>query len=358
MRSILAIDIGAGTMDILYYEMETGNHYKAVVKSPVLTVAERLERIPGPILITGVEMGGGPITRILSRRARKTDILMSVSAAATVHHDLDRVRSLGIKVVDDEEAENLRRGKKYRHIELGDIQLDRLEAIIEALGINSSFDALGICAQDHGRPPEGVSHLDYRHRMFKKRLDHTPYPHSLLHPIDQVPETFSRLNSIALRAGTIPCGDAYVMDSGMAAILGACMDPRMRGKKKALVLDIATSHTLGASIDGEEIAGFFEYHTSDITLEKIEDLLVKLSNGELAHEKVLEQGGHGAYIRKPIGFSEVEVIIATGPKRRLLRGSSLSILPGSPLGDNMMTGTVGVLEAIRRRRGLKEICYE
>ncbi|MBW1998844.1 MAG: pyruvate formate-lyase activating enzyme [Deltaproteobacteria bacterium] len=358
MRSILTIDIGAGTMDILYYEVQTGNHYKAVVKSPVLTVAEDLEKAPDPILVTGVEMGGGSLTRILGERAQKTEILMSVSAAATVHHNLDRVRSLGIGVVGDEEAENLRRGKKYYHIELGDIQLDRLKAIIEGLGIDFSFDVIGICAQDHGRPPEGVSHLDYRHSMFREKLDHTPYPHSLLYPVDQVPETFSRLNSIALSARSIPCNEAYVMDSGMAAILGACMDPRMRGKKKALVLDVATSHTLGASIHREEIAGFFEYHTSDITLEKIEDLLVKLSNGELAHEKILEQGGHGAYIRKPIGFSEVEVIIVTGPKRGLLRGTRLSILPGSPLGDNMMTGTVGLLEAVRRRKGLKEITYE
>ncbi|MBW2312327.1 MAG: hypothetical protein JRF35_14885 [Deltaproteobacteria bacterium] len=34
----------------------------------------------------------------------------------------------------------------------------------------------GICAQDHGRPPEGVSHLDYRHTVFKERLDEDPYP--------------------------------------------------------------------------------------------------------------------------------------------------------------------------------------
>jgi len=30
---------------------------------------------------------------------------------------------------------------------------------------------------------------------------------------------------------------------------------------------------------------------------------------------------------------------------------------GAPLGDNMMTGTVGVLEAIRRRKGLQAFSY-
>jgi hypothetical protein len=30
---------------------------------------------------------------------------------------------------------------------------------------------------------------------------------------------------------------------------------------------------------------------------------------------------------------------------------------GAPLGDNMMTGTVGLLEAIRRHKGLEPIEY-
>ncbi|MBW2027741.1 MAG: pyruvate formate-lyase activating enzyme [Deltaproteobacteria bacterium] len=358
MKSILAIDIGAGTMDILYYELESGTHYKAVAQSPVLSLASALEKVPGPILVTGVEMGGGAVAKVLSQRARKSQVLMSVSSAATVHHNLDRVRSMGIQVVGDEEAEDLREGAKYRHIELGDIQFDRLEALVRALGVPFSFHVIGICAQDHGRPPEGISHLDYRHRMFKERLDHAPYPHHLLYRSDEVPQTFNRLNSIALRARSLPAEEVYVMDSGMAAILGASMDPRLQGKDKALVLDVATSHTLGASVLGGEIAGFFEYHTSDITPEKIEDLLVKLCNGQLTHSQILDEGGHGAYIRRPIGFADLETIVATGPKRGILRGTSLPVHLGAPLGDNMMTGAVGLLEAIRRRKGGDPITYE
>jgi hypothetical protein len=30
---------------------------------------------------------------------------------------------------------------------------------------------------------------------------------------------------------------------------------------------------------------------------------------------------------------------------------------GAPLGDNMMTGCVGLLEALRRRKGLEPILY-
>ena len=103
--------------------------------------------------------------------------------------------------------------------------------------------------------------------------------------------------------------------------------------------------------------GFFEYHTSDITLKRLEVLLRELADGTLEHKKILEEGGHGAYIRRAFGFETTDLIIATGPKRQLVEKSRLPIQFGSPLGDNMMTGTVGVLESIRRRKGMKPIFY-
>ncbi|MCP4688375.1 MAG: DUF1786 domain-containing protein, partial [Desulfobacterales bacterium] len=155
----------------------------------------------------------------------------------------------------------------------------------------------------------------------------------------------------------LPAKEIYVMDSGMAAILGASMDPRCEGKEYRLLLDVATSHTVGAAMAGEEIAGFFEYHTSDITLERLEALLPALADGDLTHEQILAEGGHGACIRQTIGFDNVEIILATGPRRRLVKNAALPITLGAPLGDNMMTGTAGLLEALRRRLALPPIAY-
>ena len=45
-------------------------------------------------------------------------------------------------------------------------------------------------------------------------------------------------------------------------------------------------------------------------------------------------------------------MLSTGPMRALAYGSKLDIVPGAPFGDNMMTGTAGVLEAIMRNKGL------
>lgn len=351
MRALI-VDIGAGTMDILYYDLDTGQHFKAVAKSPVLTLAEEISNTQGDLLISGVEMGGGSISRVLAERAKKDQVIMSMSASATLNHDPDKVRSLGIRLLEDDEVEDLAKGGKYAHIITGDLDEGRIREILKGLGVSSTCDVIGLCAQDHGIAPRGVSHLDYRHRLFTEMLEEEPYPHAVLFQNDEVPKTFSRLRALSESAAAFSSKEVYVMDSGMAAILGATMDPAVQKAARALVLDVATSHTVGAALEGEEIAGFFEYHTMDITLERLEGLLVDLAEGDLSHPRILDEGGHGAYVRKRLGFENIEIIVATGPKRKLVKDSLLEMVPGAPLGDNMMTGTVGVLEAIRRRKGL------
>ena len=357
MSKFLMIDIGAGTMDILYYDTEAELHYKAVVKSPVRSLAEKAAGLSGNLLVLGDEMGGGPITQILLKRARQAEVAMSASAAATLNHDLEKVKSWGINLIEDDRIDDLRRSKKYAVITLGDLEPRRLEQIVKSFGVPFEFDAVAICAQDHGIPPPGVSHLDFRHSLFQSSLADRPYPHRLLYRSNDVPPAMNRLRSIAKNASTLPANEIYVMDSGMAAILGAAMDSLAQAKTRFLVLDVATSHTVGAAMLGEELAGFFEYHTQDITLERLEVLLRDLADGKLSHRQILAEGGHGAFLRHKVGFEAIEAIIATGPKRRLVEKSDLPVQYGAPWGDNMMTGTVGLLEALRRCKGLEPIVY-
>jgi uncharacterized protein (DUF1786 family) len=300
----------------------------------------------------GVEMGGGPVSGVLKAKAQEEGVLMTEAAAATIHHNQDRVRSLGIEIVSEEEAVDALRTGDHRRLSLGDLEHDRLKKIVEGFGVPFVFDVVGICAQDHGVPPQGRSHLDYRHELFKAALGKNPRPQALLYEQSEVPKTLNRLRSIAQSAEELPAPEVYVMDSGMAAMAGALLDPRALGKSHVMVLDIATSHTLAAVFSGNELAAFLEYHTRDITLPLLETLLPDLADGKLAHKKILEQGGHGAYTRKAVGYDTVEIIVATGPKRALLKGTALPVVFGAPGGDNMMTGTLGLLAAIGRRKGL------
>ncbi len=353
----LMVDIGAGTMDVLCYDTEADQHYKAVVKSPVRYIAEKAAAIPGDLIVTGCEMGGGPVTEVLKQRARQAEVFMSASAAVTLHHNLEKVKSWGIQVVDDHQAEALCRSKKYHSLILEDLETERLRRIVEGFGVPFEFEAVVVCAQDHGVPPPGESHLDFRHNMFTGLLEENPHPHTLLFEADEVPEALNRLRCLAQSARSLPTAEVYVMDSGMAAMLGGSMDVLAKHKQHLLILDVATSHTVGAAMQGDAIAGFFEYHTSDITLGRLEQLMLDLCEGKLAHDQILKEGGHGAFLRKSFGFDAVEVIIATGPRRRLVEASRLPMEYGAPYGDNMMTGTVGLLEAVRRRKGLAPINY-
>lgn len=347
----LLIDIGAGTMDILWHDDSDGSQFKAVVASPVRTIAGQISARAGNLAVSGGEMGGGPVSRALIGRAAEADVAMTASAAATIHHNSDRVRSLGIRIVDPVELESLMGRPDYETLVIGDIEVDRLKRLVLAFGVPWEFDWVGICAQDHGVPPNGVSHLDYRHQLFQKQLETDCRPDVLLYSGDEVSPTFNRLSSIVKTARRLPTREIVVMDSGMAAILGSSLDPTAMKYNRVLVLDVATSHTVGAALENGKLTGFFEYHTQDVTPELLGRLLRQLAAGSLSHQKVLEGGGHGAWVKKDLGISVDEtVVIATGPRRALLEGCDLPIVWGAPLGDNMMTGTAGLLEAIRRRR--------
>ena len=228
----LMLDIGAGTMDVLYFDSETGVQYKSVVMSPVLSLAEKVSRISWDLIITGNEMGGGAISNILIEHARNNEVLMSASSAVTLNHDLEKVRSWGIKVVNNDEAEDIKKNKMYNHIEINDLEIDRMKRMIEVMGVPFSFDVVGLCAQDHGVPPAGVSHLDYRHNLFKEKLDKSPFPHEMLFKNDEIPKQMNRLLSLGNKAKELPAGEIYVNGQRYGGYTGGVSGPVSHRKRQ------------------------------------------------------------------------------------------------------------------------------
>ncbi|MFW5637448.1 MAG: DUF1786 family protein, partial [Thermodesulfobacteriota bacterium] len=134
MSRFLLLDIGAGTLDILYTDTEADLQYKAVVKSPVRYLAEQAAALTGNLAVTGCEMGGGQVSSVLTERTQTAEVVMSLSAAATVHHNPDRVRSAGIRIVPDSEAASLQQDPGYSALHLGDVDTDRLRKIVDGFG--------------------------------------------------------------------------------------------------------------------------------------------------------------------------------------------------------------------------------
>lgn len=351
MDPIFTIDVGAGTTDVLVYLPDTSVHYKAVAVSPVKKMAEILGKENNDVLVTGMVMGGGAVSKALTEHARKHNVYMTPEAAKTVHYECAEVERRGIKVISEKEAAVL--GTAPVHLVFGDVCPETLKTLVECLGIEWRFSFVGGAVQDHGACPHGADPLEFRHQIFKSLIDENPRPERFLLADKEIPEILPRMRATAGLLSRLPQQEVFMIDTGMAATLGASLDPHLRGCRHCIAVDIGNSHTLAAMVSEGLIAGFFEFHTDNLSPEALDVLLVRLGNGDLEHHEVIAQGGHGAYVRSCPGFDRVERIVVTGPRRgAFLQRSGLELCEGAPLGDNMMTGASGILEAINRRRGL------
>jgi uncharacterized protein (DUF1786 family) len=115
-----------------------------------------------------------------------------------------------------------------------------------------------------------------------------------------------------------------------------------------LVANVGNFHTLAFRLGPDGIEGVFEHHTGEIDLPRLEALLRRLADGTLLNENVYNQQGHGAliYSHQPFDLNRTGISLAvTGPRRSLLKGSSLRPYFVAPFGDMMITGCFGLLAA-------------
>jgi len=321
--------------------------------SPVRKISRAIKAGRGDLVITGSIMGGGAVSKAVAERAQRDTVSMTTEAARTIHDDLDRVRSRGIRIISDEEARKLKDTETITTIEFGDLFPSRLKVLLDEIGVGPDFSAVAGAVQDHGVCPEGINPLDFRHMVMRERIEENPCPDSLFFAYQEIPTFLTRMKATADLLSRTACKKVFMMDTGIAAIVGASLDPQVRSCTHYIVADIGNSHTLAAVMSEGQLGGFWEYHTDSITPQRMEDLLVRLGNGDLRHRDVVAEGGHGAYIRTVPGFEQVEKMVVPGPRRHeIMDGTSLPYVEGAPFGDNMMTGTAGLLECIVRRENL------
>ena len=353
MEPILTVDIGAGTTDILIYFPDRGEFFKAVTVSAIRKTAQSILKEKGELLITGTIMGGGAVSKAVVKKAKTDHVYMTPEAARTVNDDLEKVKEKGITIISEEEASHLLKNKSLKHLRFADLSLSEIKPILTQLGAEWSFSYIAGAVQDHGVCPQGVSALDFRHQVLKERIERNPSPEEFLFLYEEIPEYLTRMKATGKILSQIPHKKLFMMDTGMAAIVGASLDPRLVGCTHYLIVDIGNSHTLGAVLSEGLIGGFFEYHTDGLNPKKMEELLINLGDGRLNHQEIVSKGGHGAYIRSCPGSDKVESIVVTGPRRReIMRDISMDYIEGAPLGDNMMTGASGLLESINRKEKL------
>lgn len=334
---ILTIDVGVGTQDIMLYDTDQPieNSVKMVMPSPTKILANRIINHHNDIFIKGATMGGGPVNKALENHIKRGyRVIMTERSARTVRDDLTRVRNLGIEIIPDDEKH-----PEISSVELKDVDLGSIEGALSKFDVDMDFDHIGVAVQDHGYMG-GMGDRNFRFMKIKEKLDIPRDPVEFAYH-DEVPEYFTRMNGVMK---TLKGYKPTIMDSKFASICGATCDEHVKNMESFIIMDIGNGHTLAAAIEDNKIVGVFEHHTRSLNSVKINDLLKKLKNGTITHQEVHDDGGHGAWTTGPI--SEIECVVATGPRRKLLEDTGLKVYYAAPAGDVMMTGPAGLIKAI------------
>jgi uncharacterized protein (DUF1786 family) len=335
---ILSIDAGAGTQDIMLYNSDQPieNSYKMVLPSPTRIFAEKIRKQSNDLFLSGETMGGGSINKAIKNHLEKGyRILMTESSARTVRDDLERVKSLGIEIIPPGENH-----PEIAEIELKDVDLEAIKRAFDKFGVELEFDYLGVAVQDHGYS-EGMGDRNFRFSKIREKLE-TPQPPEEFAYFNTAPEYFTRMNGV-LR--TLKGFNVLIMDSKFASICGATCDEYVKESNSFIALDVGNGHTLAAAFKDGKISGVFEHHTGMLTPEKINNFVRELAQGTLSHEQIHEDGGHGAWVAEPIG--DFECLVATGPKRGILKKTNYKVHNAAPAGDVMMAGPAGLIKAVK-----------
>ncbi|MDL2270447.1 DUF1786 domain-containing protein [Methanobrevibacter sp. OttesenSCG-928-I08] len=342
---ILAIDIGTGTQDILYYnnKKELENSIKLVLPSPHIYISQKIDKIVNDIYFEGEIMGGGKLKNSIVNHMKKGyKVAMEENCAKTIRDDLKEVESYGIKIVyenDDKQQYN-----SYSKINLGDLDLDKLKRMLLNYDLDFEIEKIAIAVQDHGYN-ENMGDRDFRFEKIREKLKNPLKPEEFSY-LENIPEYYSRMKAAErlVKEEKIK-SPPLIMDTKFASICGMCNDAENLKLNSYIVVDIGNGHTTAASIENGKIQGIFEHHTSSLTSESLEKYIKKLVNGTITNKEVYEDYGHGAHVINPI--SKLEKVIVTGPKRELIEKTTLDWYQASPGGDVMMTGTIGLLESFK-----------
>jgi len=334
--SLLCLDIGSGTQDVLLYlpDRELENCPKFVLPSPAVQVAHRirsLTRQGRPVYLFGTNMGGGFREALLEHLEAGLDAAAHPDAAYSLGDDLERVAGIGI---------DIRPSCPLGHVpvHLADYEPGFWSHFLGLLGLEPPCFVLA-AAQDHGHH-SGESNRKGRFRLWKELLGPEGLPvQDLL--FDTPPEPFTRLQALQACKGGAP-----VADTGAAAALGALFVPEIEAenrKRGICVVNVGNSHTIGFLLSRDKVLGIYEHHTEILSPEKLWADLSAFRRGELKEEAVFDDQGHGCTVCElPQGVGPFDSLYVLGPRRSLLQGYPVAF--PAPGGDMMLAGCFGLLK--------------
>ena len=337
---ILAIDIGAGTQDILLFDSEKKieNCISLVLPTPSKIFAQKLKKVEGDVYIHGDTIGGGSLSRAILHHIEKGyRVVMAESSAYSIRNDLDEVKSMGIVVGGRPESGD------FNELEIREVDLPLLKSFLSHFGEDLEIDAIAIAVQDHGVSPKGVSDRLFRFENMEAMLRRDNRPEAFHFTEDSIPAHYLRMRSAVRAVRRSSQAPILVMDTSFSAILGC----KEEAAGPSLIVNVGNGHTIAALLIEKRIGGLYEHHTHELTPKKLEEDLRLFIRGELSSRKVFEENGHGAITLRPYE-GEISVLV-TGPNRDLFKGTSFKFVYAAPGGNTMMTGPMGLVRAVKYR---------
>jgi len=351
----LAVDIGTGTQDIYLYQsgLAIENGFKLVVPSPTMLVFSKIKEATAKgedLVLTGLIMGGGP-SHWAARDHLKAGykVYATPDAARTFDDDLDALQESGIEIISDDEERAL--PAAIRRIDLKDFDFAAIARALAEFDVSlTDLDGAAVAVFDHGAAPVGYSDRQFRFDYLAERLDASQGPallSNLAFQRGEIPEKMTRLQAVEDSAQDLDA-PLLVMDTAPAAVLGATLDSIVGDRNQIMVANVGNFHTLAFRLKEDQVEGVFEHHTGLVDREKMDRMLREFASGTLTHQEVFADHGHGSliYSQKPYHLGEgVYDVVITGPRRNLMRESTLRTYFAAPFGDMMLTGCFGLLAA-------------
>jgi uncharacterized protein (DUF1786 family) len=335
INSLLAMDVGGGTQDILIWEpgQPPENSVKLVLPAPTQVLARRLRRLTNrkqAMFLDGRVMGGGAVTRALrGHLAQGLPVYATPAAAYTFSDRLDEVTRWGVHLTESPPPD-------AAPLILGDVAVAELRQSLAAFEITwpSHF---AVAVQDHGFHPQG-SNRRFRFQGWENFLQQGGRLADLAYL--QPPEHLTRM---AAAAEALP--GALLMDTCAAGVRGALLDPRAQEHQDRglTVVNAGNAHTFAALVQGDRLWGIYEHHTGLLNPVKFSDHLHRFQQGDLTNDEIFADQGHGcAYAPDLAPAESFNFTVITGPRRRL--AGELGVF-ATPFGDMMLSGCFGLVAA-------------
>lgn len=332
MEAIFTLDVGSTTQDfVLFNDKNLRNCPKAILPSPTRIIAKKIESSRENVFLYGYTMGGGAITRaVIKHVERGFKVFATRRSALTFADNLEKVREMGIIIAEDAQA---------RRIKTADVDMDFFSKFLESVEIPIP-EIFAVAVQDHGFSPHESNRI-FRFKIFRKLIEREKFLEKMLFSEKELPIEFNRMSDVVASIKDFREGEVFVTDTSFAIISGLASVSKL----PALLINFGNSHTTAAIVDKDwEIKALLEHHTNVLRSrgkEYVKELFSRFLKGEIDNDFVLNDMGHGCYVKETI---EIESVFATGPNAELSNYEE-------PKGDPMIFGNFGLL-AMLSRRGL------